>query len=79
MEDWTRKHFIPGGGDPFLFYAAFGEIDTAAPLSASRYRCADVPEEIELMSYRKDDQRDFNNVHVEIGWLSAASRRIVEP
>jgi hypothetical protein len=58
MEDWKREHFVPSGGDPFLFYVAFGEIDAAAPLSASRYRSNGAPDEIELMSYDRNSQPD---------------------
>ena len=39
MSHWLRPHYQEGGGEPYLFYAVFGNFPTRmAPLSASRYR-----------------------------------------
>jgi hypothetical protein len=70
LEDWQRKYYTPGGGDPFLFYVAFGNIDTNEVLSASRYRCAGVPVGIELTSYRRAEHREVFDTFVE-GYLWA--------
>ena len=56
LPSWEREHYSPGGGDPFLYYVAFGDMTTEAEnqISAARYRCAGVPEGIEITSYDKD-------------------------
>jgi hypothetical protein len=51
LPSWPRKYFEPKGGNPFLFYVVFGEIDQSVPLSASHYRVAGVPDELEVVSY----------------------------
>lgn len=48
---WEREHYLEGGGDPFLFYVVFGEVDTTVALSRSKYRCDGVPDGVDVMSY----------------------------
>lgn len=59
---WDRPFFAPGGGDPFLFYAVFGDFgpQVLAP-SAKTYRIAGIPEGIETNLLKRD-------VHAE--WLA---------
>jgi hypothetical protein len=51
LDTWERKHFVAGGGDPFLFYVVYGEIDSSAPLSRSTYRSNGIPDGVDVMSY----------------------------
>lgn len=51
LEDWTRKHYTPGGGEPFLFYVLFGKPTAGNSLSASKYRCSEMPAGIKVMRY----------------------------
>src|SRR4051812_7675276 len=51
LETWERKHFVAGGGDPFLFYVIYGDIDPTAPLSRTAYRSSGSPDGIDIMSY----------------------------
>lgn len=51
LTNWERSHYQPGGGDPFLFYVIYGEIDLNAALSSQKYRVEDTPEELEIMTY----------------------------
>ena len=51
LETWERKHYVAGGGDPMLFFVVYGEINTSAPLSRSRYRSNGAPDGIDVMSY----------------------------
>lgn len=51
LDTWERKLYTPGGGDPFLFYVLYGEIDLAASLSRSKYRSNGSPSGIHVMSY----------------------------
>ena len=37
LVSWPRPHFAPGGGDPLLYFVAFGEFDLTKPFSASKY------------------------------------------
>lgn len=50
-ETWQRKHYVAGGSDPMLFYVVYGEIDTSAPFSRTKYRSNGVPDGIDVMSY----------------------------
>lgn len=54
LKSWPREHYVDGGGDPFLFYVVYGEIDDPQPLSRSVYRSNGVPAGMELMSYGPD-------------------------
>jgi hypothetical protein len=51
LAEWERKHYVDGGGDPFLFYVVYGEINADAPLSRNTYRSNGSPDGIEVMSY----------------------------
>jgi len=54
LETWERKHYVADGGDPLLFYVVYGEIDSSAPLSRSKYRSNGAPDGIDVMSYGPD-------------------------
>lgn len=53
---WTRPHFMPGGGNPLLFYAVFGSFDLGRPLSRSRYRTSGLPDWLEMAHYDRARQ-----------------------
>jgi hypothetical protein len=57
LKSWPRPHFAPGG-NPLLFYVAFGNFDLTRPLSRSKYRAAGMPEWLELVSYDRAKQAD---------------------
>lgn len=42
---------MPGGKNPFLFYVVYGRVDFTQSLSRSKYRCTEIPDGIEVMSY----------------------------
>jgi hypothetical protein len=51
LPSWDRDYYEPGGGDAFLYYVVFGEIDTRSSLSRSKYRTEGSPEELDVTSY----------------------------
>ena len=51
LESWERQHFTDGGGEPFLFYVVFGNVDASASLSRSKYRCDGMVDGIDIMTY----------------------------
>lgn len=51
LKTWERPHFVDDGGEPFLFYVVYGNIDFSGPLSRSSYRTNGCPEGIDLMAY----------------------------
>jgi len=55
---WKRKHYVAGGGDPFLFYVVYGNIGASAPLSRTIYRSNGAPNGIDVMSYGPDKHAD---------------------
>lgn len=56
LDTWERKHYTAGGGDPFLFYVLYGEIDLTASLSRSKYRSNGSPSGIQTMSFGPDKE-----------------------
>ena len=51
MQEWPRRHYVPGGKNPFLFYVIYGRIDTTKILSRSRYRSNGIPPGIEVLGF----------------------------
>jgi hypothetical protein len=51
LVEWPRRHYLPGGKDPFLFYAVYGRIDTTKALSRAKYRSNGIPDGIDVMVY----------------------------
>jgi hypothetical protein len=37
LVEWPRRHYVPGGKHPFLFYVVYGRVDAKA-LSSTKYR-----------------------------------------
>lgn len=51
LQTWERKHYVAGGGAPFLFYVVYGDVNLSVPFSRSRYRSNGTPDGIEVMAY----------------------------
>jgi hypothetical protein len=51
LVEWPRRHYVPGGKNPFLFYAVYGRVDTTQALSSSKYRSNGIPDGIDVMAY----------------------------
>jgi hypothetical protein len=51
LEEWPRRHYVPGGKDPFLFYVVYGQVDTTRVLSRARYKSNGIPDGIDVMSF----------------------------
>lgn len=66
---WPRPHFMPGGGDAFLFYVAFTEAPAEWTVSGSQYRTAGFPPGLEVMAYGPD-----NNPQVVDGFRNGPLR-----
>jgi len=62
IPDWPRKHYQPGGGNPYLGYVVFGDIKEPLNLSAEKYRSIGVPQGIELASHRREGQSEAFNL-----------------
>lgn len=58
LANWDRPHFERGGGEPYLFYVVYGDIDTDAPLSRSKYRSEGIPEKLDLSRYARAEHPD---------------------
>ncbi|NJM66103.1 MAG: hypothetical protein HC851_10765 [Acaryochloris sp. RU_4_1] len=58
LDTWERKHFVDGGGEPFLFYVVYGEVDSSIALSSEQYRSEGIPSGIDVMSYSADSDLD---------------------
>jgi hypothetical protein len=61
LQDWPRRHYAPGGGDPFLFYAVFGPVSESVSVSPGTYRCDGVPEGLEADAYSLAGQPEVIN------------------
>src|SRR4029079_11749645 len=68
IADWPRPYFEAGGGSSFHFYVLFGQCAQPIEISASRYRCTAVPEDLDLMTYDAatypDVIADFRSGHL---------------
>jgi len=58
LPSWPRPHFVPGGGNPLLFYVVFGALDLARPLSRLSYRTSGLPDWLELVNYKRTEQSE---------------------
>lgn len=59
VDPWTRDRWSPGGGDAFLFYFAYGEVDAEVPFDRERYRTPGLPEGLELFRYSRDTDNSY--------------------
>ena len=48
LSSWPRERFVAGNGDATLYYRVYGNLDLSRPLSQIQYRCAGVPQGLEL-------------------------------
>lgn len=55
LASWERPHFVAGGGEPFLIYVLYGDIDTDAALSRSRYRSNGIADGLEPAKYSREN------------------------
>jgi hypothetical protein len=51
LVEWPRRHYVPGGKHPFLFYVVYGRVDTTKVLSRSKYRSNGIPDGIDVVAY----------------------------
>lgn len=51
LTTWERKHYTADGGEPFLFYVVYGEVNASAPMSRSKYRSNGIPDGMEVMQF----------------------------
>jgi hypothetical protein len=51
LTDWPRQHYSPAGGDAWLFYVIYGDVDITASLSRGKYSSNGAPDGIDVMSY----------------------------
>jgi hypothetical protein len=58
LVEWPRRHFVPGGKHPFLFYVVYGRVDTTKVLSRSNYRSNGIPDGIDVMAYGPTEHAD---------------------
>jgi hypothetical protein len=62
LPSWPRRHFQPGGGEPYLLYCVFGSFEGGLLLSRSRCRVAGVPKGIEIRQRDPTEVLDENSV-----------------
>jgi len=58
LNSWPRPHFMPGGGEPLLFYVVFGDVDSAATLPRLTYRSEGIAPGLQLSSYSGETHAD---------------------
>jgi hypothetical protein len=61
IPDWPRARYESGGGDAFLFYAAFGPISELVSVSPGTYRCDEIPAGLEASAYTLARQPEVIN------------------
>lgn len=58
LVEWPRRHYVPGGKHPFLFYVVYGRVDTTTTLFRTRYRSNGIPDGIDVIVYGPTDHAD---------------------
>jgi hypothetical protein len=53
IADWPRKHWMPGGFPPLVYYRVYGDVDPSGPLTSPHYRCAGVPDGVALTEFTR--------------------------
>jgi hypothetical protein len=51
LPDWRRPYFDDPDGEAFLFYVVYGAVPEEFAISGSRYRCAGIPDGVDLSGY----------------------------
>lgn len=59
LVSWRRDHFEPGGGEAYLYYTLYGDIDISVPLSRSEYRSQGAPDYLKIFSYGPDNHPEI--------------------
>lgn len=54
LPHWPREHLMPGGFEPLLYYRVYGNIQTSPPLDGEKYRCAGVPDGVNVTRLDRD-------------------------
>lgn len=58
LKSWPRAYYQPGGGHPQLFYKVHGDLAGGVKLERLRYRCAGVPDGIEVSILSREEAPD---------------------
>jgi len=56
---WPRPRFEAGGGDAFVFFAAYGEFSSDLQVSGESYRTAGIPAGIDVRKLNRNQSPDF--------------------
>jgi len=54
LADWPRKYYQPDAGDALIFFVVFGKFGEIGPVSQSSYRCAAIPETVDMQEYKTE-------------------------
>lgn len=58
LATWSRDYYKVAGGNPFLFFVVYGDFPAGRAISRSKYRCAGIPDGIEVRSYTKQSNSE---------------------
>jgi hypothetical protein len=58
-DPWARQYWSPGGGDAFLFYVIYGDVDTDAPFDCLRYRTGGLPEGLDVRLLTRSENGEY--------------------
>lgn len=65
LSHWRRDHFEPGGGDAYLYYTLYGDIDISVPLSPGEYRSQGAHDYLKIMSFGPDNHPEIVKFHYD--------------
>lgn len=57
LRNWPRPYYQPGGGDAYLCYVIFGELEELR--LTAEYRCAGVPEGLNLARFQASEHPEY--------------------
>jgi len=56
---WRRDHWSPGGGDAFLFYAIYGDVDASTQIDPLKYRTSGLPDALDVRSFSRSQHSEY--------------------
>lgn len=59
MNEWNREHWVPGGGDAFVFFAVFGRMPESFQIDASKYRTTGLPKGVDIRAFTRQANTEY--------------------
>ena len=75
LVSWPRRFFEPTGAKALVWYQVYGHFPDTIEISSSQYRCASVPQGIELANHTRVDQEEIVTRFLKHPFFAASLKR----